>query len=124
MFECIRPAHSRSYSPSATLTRLPADDLVLEANLVQQAAGLTANHSLAVENLKQALPDLAGLLAGIDWLPNTGLLVVVDNRCGLGVICRKALLKCIGVVVRALDERLASDIVGHFGLGRVEDLVV
>lgn len=40
------------------------------------------------------------------------------------MICHKTLLECFGIVVRALDERLASDIINHIALGGVEDLVV
>ena len=99
-------------------------NLVLEADLVQQAAGLTSNVRLVVENLEQALPDLAGFLAGVNRLPDTSLLVVANDRCGLSVICDKALLEGFRVVVGALNERLAGDIVDHVALGRVEDLVV
>jgi hypothetical protein len=99
-------------------------NLVLETDLVQQAARLTTNVGLVVEDLEQALPNLTGFLARVDRLPDAGLLVVPNDRCGLGVICDEALLKGLGVVVGALDEGLASDIVDHVALGRIEDLVV
>jgi len=41
------------------------------------------------------------------------LLVVVGDGVGLGVVGGEALAESVGVVVRALDQRLASDVVGH-----------
>lgn len=102
----------------------PLNSLVLEANLVQQATSPASNVGLVVEDLKQALPDLTRLLAGIDGLPDAGLLVVVDDGRGLSVICHKALLEGLGVVVGALDEGLAGNVINHGLLGGVEDLVV
>lgn len=84
----------------------------------------TRENALVLENTEQALPHLARLLAGVDTPPDTGLLVVVDHRGGLGVVGTQTLLEGIGVVVRALDQRLASHIVLHVALGRVEDLVI
>jgi hypothetical protein len=101
-----------------------ARGLVLKTNLVKQTARSSTNHSLIIKDLEQALPHLAGLLTRIDGLPDTRLLVVRDNGRSLGVVGREALLKRLCVVVGALDERLARDVVGHGGLGRVEDLVV
>ena len=48
------------------------------------------------------------------------LLVVAEKRLGLVVVHGQALLEQLGVVVRALDERLASDVVLAGHLGRVE----
>jgi hypothetical protein len=79
---------------------------------------------LAVDNLQHVLPHLAGLLAGIDALPDTGGAVVVDDRGGLLVVGVQALLQGLGVVVAALDQRLASDVVLHVILGGVEGGVV
>lgn len=44
-------------------------------------------------------------------------LVVVRNGVGLLVVGLKALAQGIGVVIRALDQRLACDVVGHGLLG-------
>ena len=77
-----------------------------------------------VENTEKALPHLARLLAGINTPPDAGLLVVVSNRGGLGVVCHQTLVQGVDVVVGALDQRLASDVVLHVLIGRVEDLVV
>lgn len=83
------------------------------------------NYSFLVsENTEKALPHLTRLLAGIDSPPDAGLLVVLTNRGGLVVVRNQALLEGIGIVVGALNKRLASDIVLHGVLGRVEDLVV
>lgn len=79
---------------------------------------------LLLENTKQAFPHLAGLLAGINASPDTGLLVVFDDRGGLGVVSRKTLLQRLGVVIGTLNQGLAGDIILHIVLGRVEDLVV
>ena len=98
-------------------------DLVLEANLAQQAARSTARIAL-FEDTEQALPDSARLLAGVDALPDASLLVVVDDRTGLVVVGSQALLKGIGVVVGSLDKRFTGDIVSHGVLRRVENLVV
>lgn len=77
-----------------------------------------------LENTEQALPHLARLLAGVNAAPDTGLLVVIANGRGLGVVGSKTLGEGVGVVIRALDQGLASDVVSHGCLGRVEDLVV
>jgi len=79
---------------------------------------------VAVKNGQQALPHLAGLLAGVDSLPDARLLVVADDRSSLLVVGSKTLLKSFGVVVAALDQRLAGDVVRHGLLGRVEGSVV
>lgn len=77
-----------------------------------------------MENTEEALPHLARLLAGINTPPDAGLLVVVSNRGGLGVVCHQTFVQGVDVVVGALDQRLASDVVLHVLIGRVEDLVV
>lgn len=77
-----------------------------------------------VENTEKALPHLARLLAGIDTPPDASLLVVVNNRSSLSVVCRQTLGKGVGVVVGTLDKRLAGDVVLHVFLGGVENLVV
>lgn len=93
------------------------DDLFGQSNLAQDAgAGL--------ENTEKTLPDLAGFLASVDAAPDTSLLVVVDNRGGLGMVGGQSLLQGCGVVVGALNQGLAGDVVLHVLLGRVEDLVI
>lgn len=77
-----------------------------------------------VENTQQALPDLTRLLASVNSAPDTGGLVVVADRSGLGVVSRQTLGQGVGIVIGTLDQRLAGDIVDHVALGRVEDLVV
>jgi hypothetical protein len=84
----------------------------------------TAALLVAVKDVEQALPDLAGLLAGVDALPDASVLVVADDGGGLGVVGGEALLEGLGVVVGALDEGLARDVVLHVHLGRVEGAVV
>lgn len=77
-----------------------------------------------VEDTENALPNLTGLLAGINTTPDTSLLVVGADGGGLGVVGGKTLAEGVGVVVGSLDQRLAGDIVHHVLLGGVEDLVV
>ena len=79
---------------------------------------------LLLENTEQALPHLAGLLAGVNASPDTSLLVVFDDRGCLGMVSCKTLLQRVGVVVGTLNQGLAGDIILHIVLGRVEDLVV
>jgi len=78
----------------------------------------------SLHNLQHVLPHLSRLLAGIQALPDAGLLVVMHNRRGLLVIDSQALLQGLGVVVGALDKGLAGDVVLHGLLGRVEGAVV
>lgn len=77
-----------------------------------------------MEDTQQALPDLARLLAGVNAAPDAGLLVIIANRGGLGVVGSEALGECVGIVIGTLDQRLAGNVVLHLLLGRVEDLVV
>ena len=86
--------------------------------------GRAGTLGLALDDVEHVLPDLAGLLAGVDALPDAGLLVVVDNGGGLLVVGAEALLQGVGVVVGALDEGLAGDVVLHVLLGGVEGGVV
>lgn len=79
---------------------------------------------LGIKDVEQALPDLTGVLAGVDALPDAGLLVVVDYRGGLGVVGHEALLERISVVVGPLDQGLARNVIRHVLLGRVEGAVV
>ena len=94
--------------------------LLGDADLAQKAAGL----GVLLEDVEHALPDLARLLRGVDLLPDAGVAVVVDDRAGLLVVGTETLAESALVVVGALDERLAGDIVDHGGLRGVEDLVV
>lgn len=77
-----------------------------------------------MENTQKALPHLARLLAGVNTAPDSGGLVVLADGGGLGVVGSQTLGQSVGVVVGALDQGLAGNIVGHVALGRVEDLVV
>lgn len=70
------------------------------------------------------LPDLTRLLAGVNALPETGLLIVANNGASLLVVGNQALLEGLSVVIAALDKRLAGDIVGHGLLRGVECCVV
>ena len=72
---------------------------------------------LRSEDLAQIVPDDARCLSGVDRMPDALLLVVFDNRAGLLVEDTKTLRKSLDVVVRALDEWLAGDVVGHGLLG-------
>jgi len=77
-----------------------------------------------LQNIQDALPHLPRFLAGIDSLPNARLAVVVRHGRSLVVVSFEALLQRIFVVVRSLDERLAGNVIRHFLLWGVEDLVV
>lgn len=94
--------------------------LLGDADLAQKAAGL----GVLLEDVKHALPDLARLLRGVDLLPDAGVAVVVNDGASLLVVGTETLAESALVVVRALDERLAGDVVDHVGLRGVEDLVV
>lgn len=77
-----------------------------------------------LHNLQHALPHLARLLASVEATPDTILLVVTNDRGGLGVVGTKTLLEGVGVVVGALNQGLTGDVVLHIHLGRVEGTVV
>lgn len=83
-----------------------------------------ATLALGLEDLQHVLPYLARLLGGIDALPDAGLLVVADHGGRLGVVGCKALLQSIGVVVAALNKRLARHVVLHVVLRGVKGAVV
>lgn len=102
---------------------LEVASLVLGGDAAEDAGGVTTL-ALGVEDLEHVLPDLAGLLGGVETLPDTGLLVVADDGSRLGVVGSEALLEGLRVVVGALDEGLASDVILHILLGRVEGAVV
>ena len=94
--------------------------LLGDADLAQKAAGL----GVLLKDVEHALPDLARLLRSVNLLPDAGLAVVVNDGAGLLVVGTKTLAESALVVVGALDERLAGDVVNHVGLRGVEDLVV
>lgn len=79
---------------------------------------------LLAEDTQDALPDLTGLLAGVNATPDTGLLVVINHRGGLGMVGSQTLGQGVGVVIGTLNQRLAGDVVLHVILRWVEDLVV
>ena len=79
---------------------------------------------VGVDNLEHVLPYLAGLLAGVNALPDASLAVVVDDGGGLLVVGGETLLEGVGVVVAALDKGLAGDVVLHVLLRGVEGAVV
>lgn len=83
------------------------------------ALGLPSLH-----NVEHVLPYLSRLLASIQTLPDTSLLVVTHNGAGLRVVGAQALVQGLSVVVAALNQRLARDVVLHVLLGRVEGTVV
>lgn len=97
--------------------QLYIDDLFGQTNLAQDAGP-------GLKDTEKTLPDLAGFLAGVDTAPDTGLLVVVDNRGGLGMVGDQSLFQGCGVVVGTLNQGLTGDVVLHVLLGRVEDLVI
>jgi len=94
---------------------------LVAGNLAQQGGSVGF---WCVEDTEQALPDLTRLLAGINSLPDSSLLVVTNNWCCLVVVSHETLLESVCVVIRSLDKWLASNIVLHGLLGWVEDLVV
>jgi hypothetical protein len=94
--------------------------LLGDADLAQKAAGL----GVLLEDVKHALPDLARLLRGVDLLPDAGVAVVVNDGASLLVVGTETLAESALVVVGALDEGLASNVVDHVGLRGVENLVV
>lgn len=63
-------------------------------------------------------------MAGVNALPDARVLVVADDGGGLLVVGGETLLERVGVVVGALDEGLAGEVVLHVDLGRVEGAVV
>lgn len=77
-----------------------------------------------VKYIQYALPDRAGVFAGIDPRPDTGLLVVLYNWCSLVVEDSQSLFQCFRVIVGSLDQRLAGDVVLHGLLRWVEHFVV
>lgn len=99
--------------------------LIFQTNLVEKRpAPSTDGDPVVVKDLEQALPHLPRFLAGINRLPDATLLVVRDNGGSLLMVGTEALLERFGVVIGALDERLTRHVIGHIGLGWVEDLMV
>lgn len=94
---------------------------LLPSDLTEQTSTRTL---WLVDDTEQAFPNLSWFLASINALPDVSLLVVSYDRGGLLMVGNEALLQSIGIVVGPLDQRLASDIIFHGLLGRIEDLVV
>jgi len=63
---------------------------------------------LLAEGGEEAGPDGFGGLGGVDASEDPLLLVVLNDRDGLGVILLKPLLQGISVVIRALDQGLTG----------------
>ena len=93
--------------------------LFCESDLFKNARFL-----LVPKHLKQRLPDLARFLTCVNALPNSGGFIVSNNRRRLGVVRCQSLLQRVLVIVRAMNQGFASDIVLHLRLWRIEDLVV
>lgn len=110
--------HPRYYNTIALL-RAGSSELTKDT-----IAGVLGLGLVTVEDGKQRLPDLAGLLAGVDGLPDARVLIVAHHGGSLLVVGGEALLEGLGVVIAALDKRLAGDVVGHGLLRGVEDLVI
>jgi hypothetical protein len=130
-FYCTENVRVKAYSPSPSLQNLDfslivrSKCLLLETNLLEKAArGGDVTVAALLKDAQDVLPHSSGLLAGVNASPDLGLLVVVDDGRGLVVVGSQTLLEGGLVVVGTLDEGLASDVVGHGLLGRVEDLVV
>lgn len=75
---------------------------------------------LLFEDGRDTGPDELGRLGSIDGGPDTRLFVIVDNGTRLRVVRAQPLFEGLGVVVRSLNEGLASLVVGHGLLGRVD----
>lgn len=95
------------------------------SNLAHDTAASAASLGLVtLKDGEQRLPHLGGLLAGVNGLPDARVLVVADDGRRLLVVGLETLAQRLGVVVTALHQRLARDVVLHVVLGRVEDAVV
>ena len=79
---------------------------------------------VALQDIKHVLPHLSRGLASIDAFPNSGFLVVVNDRRRLLVVRNQTLLKRISIVVAPLNQRLASHIVLHVLLRGIECAVI
>jgi hypothetical protein len=73
---------------------------------------------------EKTLPNLSRFLAGINALPDTCLLVISNDWCSLLMIGDQSLLQSISIIIRSLNQWLARNIIFHFVLRRVENLVV
>lgn len=65
------------------------------------------------EDLGDGTPNEFWALSSVDRGPDSSLLVVLDDRGSLVVVGSKTFLKSSSVVVRSLDEGLASLVIGH-----------
>jgi len=90
----------------------------------EETTALGLSCLLRLKNSQEALPDLTGLLACIDALPDASLLVISNDWGGLLMISDQSLLQRLSIVIRSLDQWLASDIILHIALRWVEDPVV
>ena len=106
---------------SASITGLVG---LVPCDPAEETTALGLSSLLRVKNSQKALPDLTGFLACIDAFPNTSLLVISNNWGSLLMICDQSLLQGLSIVIRSLDQRLASDIILHVALRWVEDPVV
>lgn len=90
---------------------------------------------LALKDLADRAPDELGRLSSVNGRPDAGLAVVFDDGAGLLrlsvsavpskrdtnlVVGSQTLLERLGVVIRTLDEGLASDVIDHVLLRRVD----
>jgi len=65
----------------------------------------------------EVVPDQCWGLSSVNAVPETLLPVVLDNGSSLGMVGGQTLAQSLGVVVGALNKRLASDIVDTSLLG-------
>jgi len=93
-------------------------------NPAEQTPTLGLLFLFCLKNSEKALPNLPRFLAGINTLPDSGLLVISNDRCSLLMIGDQSLLQGFSIVVGPLNQWLASDIILHVLFGWVEDLVV
>ncbi len=97
----------------------------MSGNPTEKAVASAPGRRLFIFNRSQeALPNLTGFLASVDPFPDSGLLVVSNDRCGLLVVGDESLLESFGVVVGSLNQRLASNIILHIFLWGIENFVI
>lgn len=72
------------------------------------------------QDSRDTSPNKLGALSSINRTPDASLFIVINDGARLLVVCRQALLKGFGVIVRTLDEGFACDVVRHVLLGRVD----
>ena len=79
---------------------------------------------MLIEHTQNALPNRAGILAGVNAGPDASFLVVINHRGRLDMVRAQPLLECFGIVIGSLDQRLASHIVQHGLLRRAKHFVI